>query len=414
MIFLLLVAALSPTAVDRHLAPLVAAHDFSGVVLIARGNRVLVQRSYGKADAELGTGFPPGARFRIASITKTFTGAAIAMLAERGQLAFTDPLAKFLPDFPNAGRILLRHLLLHTSGVPNPQSETCGDATLDDLVAELAKKPLDFEPGTKGRYSNGGFALLAKVVERASGMSWGKFIQTQIAAPLNLSGTGPDRAAALVPGRVHGYLPGPPPSGLMRAPCDGSWAAIGSGALLSTAGDLHRWAKAVRDEKLFKRGALEHPYGWGVRKYFDRNAIEQSGILGGASSYLAAYLEEDLYVVVLSNVQTGALDSVGKGLAALALGATPPPLPLAPREVAAGDLSPWMGRFAGPDFGFELFQREGLLYLRWKGARDAVYLSPAGADTAYDRQDSIALRRSEGGVQLTWPGAPPQEFKREP
>jgi len=418
---MLLLAAAALTAsleakVDAYLNPLVRAKDFNGVVLVAKGEKPLVQRSYGMADWELDARLTMRSRFRIASITKTFTAAAISILAERGRLSYADPLSKFIPGFPNGEKITIRHLLLHQSGVGESDASPCSSATLDDLVREIESAKPAFEPGTNGRYSNAGYALLASVIERASGQTWDAFLRNEIFKPLSLADTLADSEMNVVPRRVSGYVPGPGESGFLNAHCQGAWAAIGSGALISTAGDLHRWARAVRNESLFRRSTLEHPYGWGVRKYFDRDAIEQSGIMNGTASYVATYLKDDLYVVVLSNVQTGALTSIGKGLAALALGAEPPKLTPSPPTVAstAEERSKWIGRFASDKVGSpRIAESDGTLTLRWCATCDAVYLVSTGPMRSYDRQDSIALELTpDGGLTMRWPDGNVATFVR--
>ncbi|HEX7681902.1 MAG TPA: serine hydrolase domain-containing protein [Thermoanaerobaculia bacterium] len=404
--------------VDAYLAPLAASHDFNGVVLIARGDKVLTEKSYGLADWELNVPITARSRFRIASITKTFTAAGITILAERGKLAYDDPLSKFIPEFPSAQKITIRELLGHSSGVADPKSLPCSDATLDDLVKEIAVQPLAFEPGTKSRYSNGGYTLLARVIEVASGMAWQDFLAKEVFAPLALSETTVDRRGPIIPMRAHSYVPGPGAAGLLNAPCEGAWAAIGGGAVIASAGNLHRWARAVRNETLFKRKALEYPYGWGVRKYYGRNVIEQSGILSGTSSYLAAYLDDDLYIVVLANMQSGALTSVGKGLAAIALGVEPPRVVPSPPAVAStpDERKRWLGHFMNPNIAtVEIAEHDGALYLRWADSRDTVYLTATGPSTSYDRQDSIALElTSDGVLHMRWPDGEPQLFTRLP
>ncbi|HXA18269.1 MAG TPA: serine hydrolase domain-containing protein [Thermoanaerobaculia bacterium] len=404
--------------VDAYIAPLAATHDFNGVVLIARGDKVLVRKAYGLADWELNVPMSGRSRFRIASITKTFTAAAISMLVERGKLAYTDPLSRFIPEFPAGEKITIRQLLGHSSGVADPDSLSCSEVTLDDLVKQIAAKPLAFEPGTKSRYSNGGYTLLARVIEVASGLSWQDFLAKEIFAPLALSETTIDRRGPITPMRLHGYVPGPGPAGLQNAPCEGTWSAIGSGSVISSAEDLHRWARSVRNEKPFKRKALEYPFGWGARKYFDRNVIEQSGILSGTASYLAAYLDDDLYVVVLTNVQSGALVGIGKGLAAIALGIEPPRVMPSPPAVASteGQRKKWLGRFSNPDIAaIEIIENEGSLYQRWGDSRDTVYLMPTGTNTLYNRQDSIALELAQDGtIRMRWPEGEPQVFTRPP
>lgn len=406
--------------VDDYLAPIVKSGDFNGAVLIARGGQIVVRKNYGQADWDLHAPLVMRSRFRIASITKTFTGAAVATLAERGKLSFTDPLSKYLPDFPNGQKILIRHLLLHEAGVGNPGTPTCANVALADLIADLSKRPLSFEPGTKSSYSNGGYVLLAAVIEKASGKAWQDFLRDEIFKPLHLDDTVMDSETAVIPMRVHGFVPGSGAAGVEHAVCEGAWGAIGSGALLSSAGDLYRWGRAVRNDTLFKRTALEYPYGWGERKYFERRAIEQSGEVNGSTSYLAAYLDDDLYVVVLSNLQGGTLTDIGKGLAALALGVEPPPLKPSPAVLpsTAEERGRWVGRYENKTQGYsiELTEKGGALYLRWGDSPATVFISSTGRSKAFNRQNSVAMELSARAdvITMRWSEGIPQVFNRLP
>jgi D-alanyl-D-alanine carboxypeptidase len=405
--------------VDQYLRPLVASGDFNGVALVARGGRVLVQRAYGKADWDLDAPLSARSRFRVASITKTFTAAAVAMLAEQGKLSVRDPLSKFVPDFPSGEKIQIRHLLLFAAGVPNPSASGCSAATLDDLVADLARKPLDFEPGTRSQYSNGSYVLLARVIEAASGTPWATFLHDRIFAPLRLDATTVDDPGRVVPDRARGFVPGVGPAGVEHAPCEGAWADVGSGSVVSSATDLYRWGRAVRAESLFKRTALEYPYGWGVRKYFDRSVIEQSGIVDGFSSYLAVYLDADLYVVLLTNVQSGTLTELGKALAALALGRPAPTVTPSPPSVAwtAAERARWVGRFRNERIAtVTLSERGEGVRLRWADSPETLFLSATGPSAAYDRQDGIALTLSADGaaISMRWANGDVQDFRRIP
>lgn len=399
--------------VDAYLAPLVESQTFSGVVLIAKGDKPLVQRTYGKASYDLNVPMSTGARFRIASITKTFTSAAILMLIDRGKVGLDDPLAKYIPSFPNADKITIRHLLLHASGVPNPDSPPCSEATLDDLVAELAKKPLWFEPGKGSGYSNGGYALLARVIETASGMKWEEFLRKELFTPAGLNSTMRDAERPIVAGRVDGYIPAPGPTGVANAPCQNAGAAIGSGALLSTAADLHRWGQAAVKQTLFKLKGLEWPYGWGARTYHERPAVEQSGILNGFASYLAFYPEDDLYVVMLSNIQSGALTHAGIGLAGLVLGKDVKPLPrlASPIPSTAALRKPWVGRWNGPEYGFTISERDGELYQTFADAKLGSFVFLTGPASAVNRQDGIPLALDGDVIRFTF-GDQQVEFKR--
>ena len=410
------------TRVERFFSPLVASRDFSGVVLVSRGDTVLVRQAYGMADFELGVPVTTGTRFRIASITKTFTGAAVAMLAEGGKLSLQDSLSKFLPDFPNGEKIQIRHLLLHESGVGNPDSEPCDAVTLEELVAQIAAKPLAFSPGTNSRYSNGGYALLARVIEKATGRRWEEFLREEIFRPLSLTATCVDDPEPLLPKRARGFAPGPREHDLINAPCSSAQGAIGSGALISTADDLMRWARAVRNERLFRRSALEHPYGWGVRSYDGRRAIEQSGIVKGAISYLAVYLDDDVTVVVLSNVQSGLGEQIGKAVGRLAFGLDPPRIDPSPagQFSTARERYGWLGQYRNANIGsFRLVDRNDALYQVWGDSRQGSYVRSTGPDSGFNAQDSAQMQaaRDPAGsvtsIRISFGGSPPQAFDRQ-
>jgi CubicO group peptidase (beta-lactamase class C family) len=410
-------AALS-AKVDAYLAPVLQSHEFSGVVLIAKGERVLVERAYGKSDWIAGTPMKLDTRFRIASITKCFTAASVAILAERGELSLVDPLSEYVEGFPRGEKIVVEHLLGHTSGVVNPDSLPSSEATLATLIAELSKKPLAFAPGTQSRYSNGGYALLARVIEKTSGGSWEQFLHDEIFEPLALDATSVDRKSPPIQDLAHGFVAGPGSSGLVEAPNQGVWAAIGSGAVVSSTRDLWKFGRAIRDEKLFQRSKLAYPYGWGVRKRLGRDTIEQSGIVNGAASYLELYLADDVIVVALSNVQSGLLEEIGKGLGALAFGETPPALPACSPEVAsdAAERQRWLGRYTNPDVTtVELLEENGALRCRWGNARETSYVTPTGPGKAYVRQDSVALERiaePQPAIVIRWPDGSEHRFTR--
>jgi hypothetical protein len=196
----------------------------------------------------------------------------------------------------------------------------------------------------------------------------------------------------------------------------------GSGSLVSTVRDLHRWARAVHRDELYRRTALTYPYGWGPRKYFNRDLIEQSGTIDGFTSYLGVYFRDSTYVVCLTNVESSLNERCGKDVAAMVFGepyeraaATPPTTAIA--SVAAADT----GRFAVPGFGtFRLFVADATPYVRWITARSAHYVVPVGRDSLYVRADRslIVLERDSTGrataAARVWPGGPPVRFPREP
>ncbi|HEV8384035.1 MAG TPA: serine hydrolase domain-containing protein, partial [Candidatus Acidoferrales bacterium] len=160
-------------------------------VLVLHNGRVILKKAYGLAELETNRQATPSTNYRLASVTKQFTATCILMLAERGRFSLDDPLTKFFPDFPAYGReIRVRHLLSHTSGTPAyedllPEGNV---PVLDaDVLAILMKteKPY-FPPGTQFRYSNSGYALLALIVEKISGLPFPEFLRKNIFVPLNM------------------------------------------------------------------------------------------------------------------------------------------------------------------------------------------------------------------------------------
>lgn len=410
------------TAADAYFAPLVASREFAGTVLVARGDRILLERGYGLANAELGVPNAPETVFRVASISKTFTAAAIAILVERGAVRYGDTLSRHLPDFPAGHRITIRQLLLHSSGVPNPDYERIATSrvSLAELIATFKDKPLQFEPGTQGQYSNAGYILLAAVIERASGMSYAEFLAKHIAGPLGLVATMPDVQESVIPLRASGYVPGPPPAGVENVAWYDMSAMTGSGSLISTARDLHRWARAIHRETLFRRTTLPYPFGWGVRKYFGRDMIEQSGNLDGFTSYVGVYLADSTYIVCLTNIEAGLNVRCGKDLAAMAFGEpyerVEPVMARSDVRLTAADAGLYSAAGTGT---FHLLVDGGRSYVRWSTARTAHYGRAIGRDSLAIIADRsvIALERDASGrvvaVSRSWGGSPPVRFVRQ-
>lgn len=400
--------------VDEYLAPFVERHLLSGAVAVMKGDRVLVARTDGALD-ERGTPFTLGTRSRIASITKTFTAAAIEILAKRRRLAVSDPLARFLPGFPNAEHIVVEQLLLHQAGLADPDYDRFFDrqVSLDELVSNIGSKAPLFPPGSQSRYSNAGYVVLAKVIEVASGSSYRDFLQREIFAPLGLADTLVDGGDRVIDHRATGFLPGLPPAYAVPAPAERPEMYAGSGIVLSSATDLLAWARAVAAAQLVDLGALHYPYGWGRRNYLGDQVIEQSGELAGCISYLAHYRDRDLTVVVLSNLEVGPNDRIGKALGQLAGGAAVAP-PSFPAPKAGFPLPTAAGLFAGEAGELILEPRDGTETTRWKGDRTTDVAWPIDPGQFFIPRDGSILRILDAEtVERTWGDGPAVTFKRQ-
>ena len=223
-------------SVDAYLRPLVADRNFFGTVLVSRGGRVLIERAYGFANIELSVPTTTSTRYAIGSLSKTFTAAAILMLRDGRKLSLSDPVGRFISGLPYGERVTIEQLLTHSAGVPDyylfPEyfARRSQPISLDEIVALLAKKPLDFEPGSKSNYSNSGYVLLAAVIEKASGVRYADFLRTQVFEPLAMRNSGDLSVSGLIENLATGYDPGFEPELLQRpVSVDPSWL-VGSGS----------------------------------------------------------------------------------------------------------------------------------------------------------------------------------------
>lgn len=235
------------------------------VVVFKEGQAPLV-KAYGTENLEQNAPATGATVFRVASVTKQFTAAAILRLAEQGKLSIDDSLAKTFPDFPRAGEVKIRHLLSHTSGLHNYTDEKSGlhdckwNGSVSERVAAIAGMPqlYDFSPGTQWSYSNSGYFLLGAIVEKVSGQPFGKFLEQQFFAPLGMSHTALDDSSDVVLNRASGYeVEG---TGAARRVKNAPWSPIavhgGAGALRSTAEDLAKWGAALLGGKVLKPESL--------------------------------------------------------------------------------------------------------------------------------------------------------------
>jgi len=307
---------------------------FMGTVLVARGENILLSKGYGSANLEWDIANTPATKFRIGSITKQFTAAAILLLEERGRLSVEDPVRKHLPDAPAAWeKITVFHLLTHTSGIPNftsfpeYQSTMSVAVTTEKLVERFRDKPLEFAPGEKMSYSNSGYVLLGYLIEKISGKTYAQFLQENIFAPLGMTGSGYDSQSAVVERRAAGY--GPSPNGPVNAPFLHMTIPHGAGALYSTTEDLLRWNQALFGGKLLSAASVKkmttpiknnYGFGIGITTANGRTSYSHNGGINGFNSSLTYFPDSRVTVAVLANVNGPAADELGSKLSALAHG----------------------------------------------------------------------------------------------
>ena len=237
------------------------ADEFSGVVLIAEDSRILFHEAYGNADREKKVPNRKDTKFNLGSINKNFTRVAIYQLARQGKLSLDDPIKKFLPDYPNAQaaeKVTVRHLLNMTSGIGdffgNRYDATPKDKirTLQDYLPLFADLPLEFEPGTNNRYSNGGYVVLGIIIEKVSGVDYYTYVRENIFKPCGMPNTDSFARDADVPDLARGYtLEGAAEGGrvLNHSTLPGRGSSAGGG--YSTAEDMLTYVLALKDKKVY-------------------------------------------------------------------------------------------------------------------------------------------------------------------
>lgn len=249
------------TAVRAYLEEETRRDAFSGVVLIAKDARVVFHEAYGFADREAKVPNRKDTRFNLGSINKSFTRVAVFQLARKGRLALDDTIKRFLPDYPNAdaaAKVTVRQLLNMTSGIGDFFGARYDAAPkekirrLQDYLPLFADLPLEFEPGTGNRYSNGGYIVLGLIVEKASGTDYYAYVRENVFKPCGMADTDWFARDAKVPNLAKGYtLEGGTGPGrvLNHATLPGRGSSAGGG--YSTAEDLLKYVLALKDRKLF-------------------------------------------------------------------------------------------------------------------------------------------------------------------
>ena len=293
-------------------------------------------------------------RFMIASLSKTFTAAAILHLQERDQLSVDDTVNRFIPDFPSGHEITIHQLLTHTTGLPRfvffpdyGERSKVSHSTMD-LVDWISDKPLAFKPGERYGYSNTNYAFLAHIIEQASGLSYGDFLQANILAPLGLQATG-HRAdpASTVENLSKGHVP----EGLVDigpARFYDYSIVTGAGSLYSTTKDLLTWFRAQQ------RDSTSMEYGWNPDRRLDKDVVYKTGWDGvGFGAQFVHYVEDDLTIIVLTNFNVSSITSeIADNLAAIFFDKDYEPLRLSEKpNVEPSVLSNMAGLYRfGPDF----------------------------------------------------------------
>lgn len=349
----------------------VRANRSVGIVAAAfKGRNKLLLQAYGKADVEGNAPMTIGTMIPIGSATKQFTAVAILQLRDQGKLSLDDHVTKWLPELNVGGnKITLRQILAHTAGIAEasemPELRAIQllrnpTVTRDSVYRVISRHPPGFPAGTMEMYSNTGYWLLGRIVEKASGVSYDEYVEKRIFAPLGMSRSLYCSNSKQVPDRARPY--GIRQGVASRVPDVVYTGLFAAGGICSTAGDLIKWLQALHGGKVLSPKSYAQlitpaklndgtplRYSMGTFVAEDSHGLRYVGHNGGGfgfSSEVRWYPDAKLAIVVLTNSEPDAITVAAEGIAAAVL---PPPRTAAGQFT--GNASPLLGKYKGPAHG---------------------------------------------------------------
>lgn len=320
--------------IDDYVRAQMSERHIPGVALaVVRAGKIAKIEAYGLANVELNVPAAKDTVFEIGSVTKQITAAAVMLLVEDGKINLDEKISKYLPNAPETwSKVTVRNLLTHTSGIKNytgsPGFELIKRLKRDDFIRTAGAFPLDFKPGDRYSYSNTGYNLLGHIIESASGKSYWDFLRERIFTPLGMNQTADRDPQFIVKNRADGY------EWENERLTGRDWDLtdlFAAGAIVSTISDLAKWETGLRGEKFLKKTSKEqiwtpfvlndgkpNPYGfgWNVTEFRSHRLISHGGQTAGFAANISRYVDDDLTLIVLTNLGDNGLGgSIARGVA---------------------------------------------------------------------------------------------------
>ena len=347
-------AAIEPTASPAERAPRIdeivwQAMERQGIpgvsLAVVQGGRLVLAKGYGLANIELQVPATPETVYQIQSITKSFTATGIMMLVEEGKVSLDARISTYLTGTPETWKdITVRNLLTHTSGIKDfindPTASLRLDVTEEDVLKATASRSLNFQPGERYAYSNTNYHLLAMIIRKVTGKSYGDFLRERIFKPLGMVDTDVISLSAIIPHRAAGYQMAADGwrNGDLIAP---SILAYGGGGLRSTVLDFVKWDAALYTESVLKKASLEqmwtpatltsgkttnYGFGWSLETVQGHRCISHGGAhVTGFQTTFNRYVDDRLSVVVFSNCIGVGIDRLAQRVAGVFVPSLTPP-----------------------------------------------------------------------------------------
>jgi CubicO group peptidase (beta-lactamase class C family) len=291
-------------------------------VAVVHGGDVLMAKGFGTANIETGSAVTTETMFQSGSVGKQFTAAGVMVLVEDGRIDLGESIRTYLPDAPESWQpITIRHLLTHSSGIPDYTSASFDYATNyseDDLVRMASDLTLEYPAGTRWNYSNTGYAMLGVMISRVTGVPYWDFLRERVFDPAGMPTIRINTATEIVPHRARGYMPGP--GGLQNASHVAEQTnTTADGSMLFSLRDMIAWNEVVRSRAVLSPGSWDqittplvlnsgnsHPYGfaWFFDEVAGQPVLEHSGSWQGFVNQYTRFPDQDLSVIVLTNART--------------------------------------------------------------------------------------------------------------
>ncbi len=417
-VFLLIAWSIGLTAqtplendLNTYLEVIAAKKSFSGEVLIAKGDRVIFRRALGKTSIDGTAILKPEVIYRIASITKTFTGTLVAMAEEEDLLAYDDRMGKYIPELAEPIAALTIHqLLTHTSGLPHNEGienywaeKSKKEMTVREVISEINKLDLLHAPGAEMKYSSPGYYLLGVLIERVYDKLYQQVLKGKILDPLHMESSGANTPEKLV--NAFHLLQ----EKLVPAPYRNYSMLKGAGDMYATAEDLLKWGRSFFNGRLLGESTLKtvlnnqlpYAYGWFVDADSPLRYYHGGGTWG-YSGYLAIYPEEEVSIIILSNVSSLPVKAMGVDIEKMVYG-LPFEMPVVQEAIVMkGEL---LDRYSGTylsetsEMRLEVKRRGEVLFAQIGGS-PAFQIYPKGDHVFFGKKVEVEFTFESSGDQI--------------
>ena len=394
--------------IDTLLNAYASVNKFNGTALIIQDHKAVYEKSFGYRNAATKQLNTNNSIYPAGSLTKPFTALVVLKLVEEKKLSLTDPVSKFIPDYPQGSEIQLKHLLTHTAGIYEPlrnpkyleQLTTDHAFKPEEIMGFFKNEPLDFEPGSKFSYSNSGYDLLGIIIEKVTRLPYPAAVSKYIFAPLKMRQSGFNYQKLQDDNKVtnYAYLS---PTRQAEVKIWNSSLTYASGALYCTAGDLFKFYEGLSSYKIVSAETLkqatnpllgQYGYGWFIDVLHGDRVIDHGGNIPGATSYFLFSPERQTCIILLNNITSTTLEKTGNSMYA-ALWNKTYSIPKPPKEIQLSEktLLPYIGFFeVSANYKLEILREADKLFMRINNG-DKLRLSAESENRFFVNDEDMAL-----------------------